>query len=437
MAIGTRDATLRLADFALGLRWQELPQVVVQRSKELFLDFLGVACGGRLAESAGPLLRAGAVGEATVVGERELYPPHYAALLNGALAHSQDFDDTHREGVLHPGAPIFAALLALAEAHHLPGSQFLTAAVAGYEVSGRLGRAHGEAVHARGFHPTATTGLFGATAAAARLLGLERRVLLDAWGLNLSQAAGSLQFLENGAWNKRVHVGLAAHNALVALALAAEGVVGAADPFGGRFGYYFSYADGQADLEGALADLGQSFEVLRTAIKPYPCCRYNHAVIDGLVELAREHGLGPQEVTAVEVGLPPAGMPLVADPEVPKKAPANVVDAQFSVYFAAVIALLEGGFTWQSYHRLDDPLVRDLMARVRAYPCPLGELGARVAIITPTGGRLEREVPLAKGEPERPLSWEELLAKFRPWPRRCWAPGRATSWCRRWRGWST
>ncbi len=420
MATRTATATQRLAEFALGIRYNDLPPDVVRRTKELFLDFLGVACGGRLADSAPPLLRAvsrlrgDGSGEASVAGEASLYPSHYAALLNGAFAHSQDFDDTHRDAVLHPGAPVFAALLALAEPSHAPGREFLAAAVAGYEVTCRLGRAHGEAVHARGFHPTATTGIFGATAACARLLALGQPALLDAWGLALSQAAGSLQFLQNGAWNKRVHVGMAAHDAIVALAMAREGVVGAAEPFTGRFGYYFSYAGEQRDLERAVATLGQDFEVMHVAIKPYPCCRYNHAVIDGLVALARQYALGPEDVASVEVELPPAGIPLVAEPEGPKREPANVVDAQFSVYFAAAIALAEGGFTWDSYRRLGDRQVLGLASRVRARGAPRHDLGARVTVVTTAGERLEEEVPLAKGEPERPLAWEELLAKFRP-----------------------
>jgi 2-methylcitrate dehydratase PrpD len=104
----------------------------------------------------------------------------------------------------------------------------------------------------------------------------------------------------------------------------------------------------------------------------------------------------------------------VAEPEEPKKAPGNAVDGQFSVYFAAAIALLEGGFTWESYRRLQDPQVVALMRRVHAYACPLDGLSARVAVLTRKGERFETEIPLAKGEPERPLSWDELLAKFRP-----------------------
>jgi len=421
MAVSLGSATVRLADFALGLKFGDLPPEVVDRTKALFLDFLGVAFGGRLAESAGPVLRAvgrlraGQPGEATVVGEREGYPPHYAALLNGAFAHSQDFDDTHREGIIHPGAPIFAALLALAEAGGRPGWEFIAAAAAGYEVSCRLARAHGERVHGRGFHPTATTGIFGATAAGARLLGLGREGLLNAWGLNLSQAAGSLQFLANGAWNKRVHTGLAAHNALVALALAEAGVVGAADPFTGRFGYYYSYAGEGCELDSALSDLGQHYEVMRTAVKPYPCCRYNHAVIDGCLAIASAEDFEAGQIEAVEIELPPAAVPIVAEPEALKKAPANVVDAQFSVYFAAAVALTEGRFGWDSYGRLGEAGLRELMGRMRARGSGgVSEMGARVGVRTRGGRTRSVEVKLPRGEPEAFPTWEELVGKVRP-----------------------
>lgn len=420
MAVSLGSATVRLADFALGLKFGDLPPEVVDRTKALFLDFLGVAFGGRLAESAGPVLRAvarlraGQPGEATVVGERERYPPHYAALLNGAFAHSQDFDDTHREGIIHPGAPIFAAVLALAEAGGRPGWEFIAAAVAGYEVSCRLAKAHGERVHGRGFHPTATTGIFGATAAGARLLGLSRESLLNAWGLNLSQAAGSLQFLANGAWNKRVHTGLAAHNALVALTLAGEGVIGAADPFTGRFGYYYSYAGGSCGLDSALSDLGRNYEVMRTAVKPYPCCRYNHAVIDACLAIVSAEDFEAGQIEAVEIELPPAAVPIVAEPEALKKAPANVVDAQFSVYFAAAVALTEGRFGWDSYGRLGEAGLRELMGRMRARgSAGISEMGTRVRVMFQNGRENSAEVGLPRGEPEAFPAWEELADKMR------------------------
>ena len=146
---------------------------VLDRTKQLFLDFLGVALGGMalgpgMAELrlAAQRLAGSGGGPCTVVGNAATYPAPYAALLNAAHAHSMDFDDTHRDTVSHPGTPLFAGLLAVGEPEGVSGLDFLTAAALGYELNGKLGKAHGDRVHQRGFHPTATTGLFVVTAAA-------------------------------------------------------------------------------------------------------------------------------------------------------------------------------------------------------------------------------------------------------------------------------
>jgi len=413
--------TERLADYALSLDYEHIPPSALERTKMLFLDFLGVALGGNAFADSTPAFRKGvqdlargAPGRCTVVGERDLYPAPLAALLNGAYAHSLDFDDTHRESVMHPGTPVFATLLALAEETGADGRRFLTSAVAGYEVSCKVGRAHGEGVHKRGFHPTATTGIFGAVAAGARLLGLDREALLNALGIAGSQSAGSLRFMETGAWNKRLHVGLCAHNALYALTFAQAGVLGAREPLEGRFGYFFSFVEPPYDLARALEGLGERYEVLYTAVKPYPSCRYNHGVIDAVLDLVRREGLGPDQVQEMEIALNQAGMELVGVPEEVKRRPKNIVDGQFSVFFAAASALLEGRFTWDAYRRLGDPQVQDLIARIRiSLDRAIPALGSRVKVVTRDGRTLVKEVPLARGEPETFPTWEELEEKFR------------------------
>lgn len=416
-----QPVTERLAEYALSLDYEHIPPQALERTKMLFLDFLGVALGGNaFADSTEAFrqgvqaLARGAPGRCTVAGERDLYPAPLAALLNGAYAHSLDFDDTHRESVMHPGTPVFATLMALAEETGADGRRFLTAAVAGYEVSCKVGRAHGEGVHRRGFHPTATTGIFGAVSAGARLLGLDRETLLNALGIAGSQAAGSLRFMETGAWNKRLHVGLCAHNALYALTFARAGVLGAREPLEGRFGYFFSFVEPPYDVGRALEGLGERYEVLHTAVKPYPSCRYNHGVIDAVLDLVREEGLGAEQVREMEVVLNQAGMELVGRPEEVKRRPRNIVDGQFSVYFAAASALVEGRFTWDAYRRLGDPRVEELMDRIRvSVDRAIPALGSRVRVVTRDGRTLVREVPLARGEPETFPSWEELEAKFR------------------------
>ncbi len=408
-------ATARLAEYVLGIRYETLPPEVIDQTKLLLLDFLAVTCGGNaLVDSSGPVLgavgkMAGPDGTASVAGVSRRFPPHYAALLNATFGHSMDFDDNHWPSHSHPGCPVFATVLATAEAERLSGKSLIAAAVAGYEAFGRIGRAHEAQLHARGFHPTATTGVFGATAGAAHLLRFSAPALLNGWGINLSQAAGTLQYLENGAWTKRVHTGFAAHNAIVAAELVRHGIVGAADPIEGRFGYFRCYSNGPCDLGSTLQDLGKRFEISATAIKPYPCCRCNHGVIDAVLLLAREQRLAATDVESLEVGICHDCIPQVAEPEATRKAPQNIVDGQFSIFFAAAIALLEGRYTWECYRRLDDPTVCDLMSRIRCVESPVS-----FAALRTRRGSFRKDVPFPLGEPENPIGWDQLLEKAEP-----------------------
>ncbi len=419
MAIATAGVTDRLADYALTLEYDQIPAQVIDRTKQLFLDFLGVAFGGReVADSTDPVIKGvselsrGATGSSTVLGEKNLYPPHYAALLNATMAHSMDFDDTHRESILHPGTPLFSTLLALAEETGASGIDFLTAAVAGYDIGNKLGKAHGSSMHDKGFHPTATTGIFACTAAGARIMKLSHQQAANAMGLNNSQTAGTQQFLVNGAWNKRLHTGLAAHNAILSLVMARHGFLGAAEPIEGKYGYFALYGTGPLQTASALDGLGHTFEVMHTALKPYPCCRYSHGVIDAVTGLSNDHGLSSDDIEAMEIELGPTGYEIVANPPDFKKRPATVVEGQFSVYFAAAVAAL-GPYSWDSYELLGSPPAVDLMDRTAvSIDGRLKEMESRTTVVTRDGRRLTRDVPLPKGEPENPMSWEEMEAKF-------------------------
>src|ERR1700758_1924034 len=222
--------TETLAAYVADLKFDDIPPQVLERAKVLTLDFLGSAIRARReAESTPSLvkmleaLKLDGNGEATVFGDDKTWTPAVAALLNGALGHSLDFDDTHADSSLHASAPVVPAAFAVGEIVGASGKDVLTAIVAGYEVCCRLGNAVDPTSHyARGFHPTATAGTFGAAAAAGKLCGLTTTQLVSAVVGAGSQAAGSLQFLVNGAWNKRFQVGAAAMNGVVAATLARE-----------------------------------------------------------------------------------------------------------------------------------------------------------------------------------------------------------------------
>jgi 2-methylcitrate dehydratase PrpD len=416
--------TRELADFVAGISYDTLPAEVRERVKAFTLDLTGIALRARYeAESTEPMVSAinhlGLAGGAcTVIGDGAGYAPPGAAMLNGTLAHSLDFDDTHAPASLHPSAPITPAAFAAAEMAGASGRELIAAIVAGYEVQIRLSLALDPAAHYdQGFHPTATCGAFGAVAAAGRLLQLDPDGYANAFGIVLSMSAGSMQFLVNGAWTKRSHVGHAAMCGLIAATLARDGYKGAADALEGKWGFLHAYAPA-ADAGKVLDGLGSRWETLNIALKPYPSCRYSHAALDGILALAREHRIKPEEVEEVAVGLPEPGWKLIGDPEPAKQSPKSVVDGQFSMAFVAAVALRTGGFVWDDYARhLGDAGTLDLCKKVRARVDPRvhanfpKDMSASVRIGTRRGA-FEAYVPTPKGEPGNFLSAAELRAKF-------------------------
>jgi 2-methylcitrate dehydratase PrpD len=416
--------TRELSGFVATTSYDALPAEVRERAKAFALDLVGIALRARNeAESTAPMVAAAASlglagGACTVIGDPAGYTPPGAALLNGTLAHSLDFDDTHASGSLHPSAPIVPAALAAAEMSGADGRAAIAAIVAGYEVQIRLSLALDPTAHYdRGFHPTATCGAFGAAAAAGRLLGLDPEGHANAFGIVLSMAAGSMQFLVNGAWTKRSHVGHAAMCGLIAATLAREGYKGAADAIDGKWGFLHAYAPA-SDAAKVVDGLGRRWETMRIALKPYPSCRYSHAPLDGILALAREHGIKAEEVEEVTVGLPEPGWKITGNPEPAKQSPQSVVDGQFSMPFCAAVALRTGGLAWDDYARhLGDPATLALCKRVRTWVDPKAqadfpqEMSGSVKIRT-ARGTFETYVRAPKGEPANFLTAAELRAKF-------------------------
>ncbi|MBW4092995.1 MAG: MmgE/PrpD family protein [Proteobacteria bacterium] len=415
--------TAALSDFVATLTLDRLPPEVTDRARFLLLDLIGNIVRARHdAESTDSFLRAVralgfAGGNSGVFGDAARYTPPGAALLNGALGHSLDFDDTHAAGSLHPGAPVIPAALAAGEMVGASGADVLAAIVAGYEVTCRIALALPAGAHYdRGFHPSATCGAFGAAAAAGRVFGLDAEAIAGALGTVLSQAAGSLEFLVNGAWTKRFQVGWAATNGLVAATLVREGFKGAAEALEGRHGFLRAYAP-DPKPERVTQDLGHVFELMATAVKPYPSCRYGHASIDAALALRAELGLRAGEIEAVTLGLPHAGMTLIGAPAEKKSNPRNVVDGQFSGPFVVACALATGAMGWDSYKLLEDPEIRTLLPKIRCEFDPEieAEFPANMSgkvTLRARGETFVKKIVVPKGEPANFLTEAELRAKF-------------------------
>ena len=415
--------TADLAAFSAGITVGRLPPEVAARTRWLVLDLVGNIVRARQdAESTPALLSAAralglAAGNAVVFGDPARYTPAGSALLNAALGHSLDFDDTHAAGSLHPGCPVIPAALAAGEMTGASGASVLAAIVAGYEVTCRIALALPAGEHyARGFHPTATCGVFGAAVAASRVLGLSAEQIESAFGIALSQSAGSLQFLANGAWTKRFQVGWASMAGLSAAVLAREGFKGAADAFEGKHGFLRAYAPSPEPAR-ATERLGAEWELMRTAVKPYPSCRYGHAGIDAAIAFHEESSIDPAGIERVVYGTSKSGMTLIGDPLAKRQDPQNVVDGQFSGPFVIAAGLLTGRMDWDSYGMLQDQGVRALLPRI---VCEQDEqvqaefpdnMSGKLTVVA--GGQTwERFVRVPKGEPENFMTDPELRAKF-------------------------
>ena len=418
--------TRELTNFLSALQPAGLPAEVFDRARYLLLDYLGVAIRGSCAESSTPvykmLQRIAAPGCATVIGKRVRTIPAYAALANGAAAHAIELDDTHNAGSIHLGVVMFSTALPLAETlPDLAPNEFFTAVVAGYEIAARIAMAVQPKEHyLLGFHPTSTCGVFGAAMTASKLLGLTSDETLSAVGIAGSMAAGSLEFLADGAWTKRLHPGLAAQNGIQAAMLAAEGFRGPSRILEGRDGFLKGYS--RHPLPDLLTrDLGRTYEILRTAVKPHACCRYMQGPIDAILDLVRQHDIRPERVRQVEVAVLEAGWPLVVEPRAQKYDPRSIVEAQFSMPFGAAVAVIDRAAGLDQFReaKIESAGVRRFLDKVaivknaeieKTFPA---EWPAIAVIDLEDGRRFEKRIRHPKGDPLNPLTWDELITKFR------------------------
>lgn len=413
----TGGPTRALAELAVAYPASEIPDAVAHRLRRLMLDWTGItAFAAHHAENA-PAVRAAVErldaggGEATAVALADGRSPLYAALLNGTFAHSMDFDDTNIAQIGHPGSVVIAAALADAERLDANVGAFYEAVAVGYEVCCRIGAALGPAAYDRGFHMTAVSGIFGAVAAASRLRSLTAEVTMAAFGLALSKAAGSMQYLANGSWNKRLHPGFAAHDGLLCTELAQAGVTGAAEPLEGRYGLLHSYSEA-ARPELLTDGLGESWMALQTAVKPYPSCRLAHGAIDAALALREQVPAQRRAQARIAVRLSPPAYQLVGERVDNKLAPAGTVDAQFSVYFQVAAAWLDGGVQWASYERIgDDDLLR-MASRVSAQRDRDVTRNGAVLTVELDGATLTETVSVPLGEPGNWIDDDGLRAKF-------------------------
>jgi 2-methylcitrate dehydratase PrpD len=412
-----------LGAFVHGLAYRDLPAEVIANARMRILDTLGVclaSVGMDYAEDVYDLCaEQGGPETSTTLGRARRMPESWAVLYNGSLAHGNDYDDTHSRSIVHIGGVVVPTALAMAEKLRRDGRDMIAAVVAGYELAARIGMAASKGFHAQGFHPTGVVGVFSATATAAKSMRLCPLEIAHGFGIAGSQASGSLEFLADGAWTKRMHPGWAAHAGIIAAALAARGFTGPARTFEGRYGLYALYANTvEADLDRATRGLGSKWEILETDVKPYPCGHISHPYMDCALALRRDHSLQPQDIAAVELRVPSAAVPILCEPLADKLRPANSYAARFSLPYAVAVSLVRGkaGIDEFSEDEIRNPEVLALCDRTRyvvddTLPFPQAFPGW-VALRLADGRSVDARMDHSRGSRENPLSEEELYAKF-------------------------
>jgi 2-methylcitrate dehydratase PrpD len=344
-ATGQNTHTRRVAEFVSQLSYDEIPSPVRERLKLLVLDSLGCAIYGAQLEWCRilreTLEQSDKTRDASIWGtDRKLSSPH-AALVNGTQVQGFELDDVHREGILHVGAVTLPALVALAETHaQLSGKDFVTAALAGYEIGPRVGLCMGPQHIGQGWHSGATVGVFAAAAAAARALALDAEKTVHALGIGGTQSSG-LMAAQYGAMVKRMHAGRAAQSGLYAALLAAQGFTGITDVFEAPYGGFcttFSRSQDRFDLAALTAGLGEHYETMRVSLKFYACVGSNHTTLDALTDIRKRHPFTAAEIERIvvhasQVTVDHAGWPY---------RPEGLTAAQLNLPFCAATLILTG-----------------------------------------------------------------------------------------------
>ncbi len=413
------------AAWVAGLRFEDLPADVVQATKLRVLDSLGLMLIAGTT-NFGAALRDGvsAMGQGdqcTMIGLGTRNSAMLAALANGALAEALQFDDTHNETIIHATSPTVAAALAAAESGGAGGRDFLAAVAAGNELSCRIGVIAPGTFHPRGLHPTGIIGTFGATFAAARLFGLTEQQTVAAAGHAGSFASGILACWEDGTDTQFIHPGWSAHSAIAATLLSRSGLTGPAAVLEGRFGLLPSHLHdlrGQLDFDRMTRDLGAEWESRNMSFKPYPTAHIIHPFLDALLYLYREEGLRASDVETLTVRIAEYMIPVVCEPVAEKTAPRTEAHGRVSLQYSLAEALYHGRLGGDGYsaESIRDPAILELSGRIRYEIDPDAPGTERykgwVVAETTDGRRLERIEDYNRGSPEKPMTAEDVGAKF-------------------------
>ncbi|WP_353069713.1 MmgE/PrpD family protein [Tunturibacter empetritectus] len=407
----TPPATRILADWLVSSPPSAVPDNVRKEAVRSIVNWVGVTVGGSgqqaVVRALATLQPYTGTSSAHLFGRPETLDPLRAALITGISSHVLDYDDTHLETIIHPAGPVASALFSLAQTRLVSGADLLHAFILGTEIECRLGKAIYPSHYDMGWHITGTCGAFGAAAACGRILGLNPQQMRWALGIAATEAAGlKIMF---GSMSKSLNIGRAAENGLLAALLAASNFTSSDESIEGHEGYIFA-ASRQHNYAPLLDGLGQHYEIVLNTYKPFACGIVIHPVIDGVLQLRNQHNLKAPEIRSIAIRANPLVLELTG-----KKTPTTGLEAKFSVFHSAAVALLRGFAGEKEYtdEAARDPQVVALRERVYVSVDPAIRTDEAYITITTTGGQtFTKHVEHAVGSVQNPLTDKDLSFKF-------------------------
>ncbi len=413
-----------LAEFVKGLRYEDIPETVRERARYLILDSIGIAIAASHYDFADVILRGiqalGEGGNCRLVGRPERLPLRDAVLMNGALIHGLDYDDTHMKAIVHATAGCLPVVLNVGEQVEAAGQEAITAYVSGMEVAIRIGMAAKGGFHHAGFHATGIASHFAAALIAGRYYGLNVDQLAGAQGIAASTASAVQVFLEEGTWSKRLHPGWGGVGGITAARLAQNGFVAPSRPYEGRWGLFDSHLqehEKDVDYAAMTAGLGSEWEIMGMALKPYPVCHFLHTCAEAASDLHAEIG-SPDEIAAITVLLPEPTIKIVTEPDAKKRRPTTDYEGKFSAQYVAAAGLVRGRFTLAELEAeaMRDPAILRLADLVQvkadadtAFP---QFYSGGVTVRTKDGKEFSKYHRVNKGAGDRVLSNDAMREKY-------------------------
>lgn len=412
--------TQKFAEFIDAAKFDNLPDHVVRTAKERIMDTVGAAIAGSVSWEYAEQLRMackqlGSGNMRVIGGNTPCFSPSYAAMINAVYAHSIELDDGHKNAGCHAGAVVVPTALVMGQTLRRTGKEIITAVAVGYEVTYRIAAHVNPEQINRGFHPSSNCGVFGAAAAAGKLLGLDKEQLANALGQAGMLASGTMEATKSGQRAKCIQVGNAARNGILAAYLAQTGMEGCLTALEGPNGL-FATQSGHVDMEDVCRDMGRVYTIGDTYSKMYPSCRHAQPGIEVALELGIQHHIDPDRVSSIWVGTHRVAYELTGT----IKRPQNSGQAKFSMAYSCAVALREHAFSIASLtpDRYTDPETLRLADKVTCEIAPAVQAefpkrrGAKVRITLDDGTVYERELYDLKGSPNNPVDLETLENKF-------------------------